>query len=87
MTDDATAVFSEVYLENYTFTICSTYSELTPSSILFLSSDEIYGNSLISAMIDSCNCSDSSDIELSDDWVGKKSPKISRGSKSPKLPR
>ncbi|KAM9778996.1 tubby-related protein 4a isoform X2 [Syngnathus typhle] len=49
--------------------------------------DEIYGNSLISAMIDSCNCSDSSDIELSDDWVGKKSPKISRGSKSPKLPR
>uniref|UniRef100_A0A3Q3IE67 Tubby-related protein 4 n=1 Tax=Monopterus albus TaxID=43700 RepID=A0A3Q3IE67_MONAL len=49
--------------------------------------DEIYGNSLISAMVDSCNCSDSSDIELSDDWVGKKSPKISRGSKSPKLPR
>uniref|UniRef100_G3P257 Tubby-related protein 4 n=2 Tax=Gasterosteus aculeatus aculeatus TaxID=481459 RepID=G3P257_GASAC len=49
--------------------------------------DEMYGNSLISAMIDSCNCSDSSDIELSDDWVGKKSPKISRGSKSPKLPR
>ncbi|XP_039874476.1 tubby-related protein 4a [Simochromis diagramma] len=49
--------------------------------------DEIYSNSLISAMIDSCNCSDSSDIELSDDWVGKKSPKISRGSKSPKLPR
>ncbi|TNN46544.1 Tubby-related protein 4 [Liparis tanakae] len=49
--------------------------------------DEMYGNNLISAMIDSCNCSDSSDIELSDDWVGKKSPKISRGSKSPKLPR
>uniref|UniRef100_A0AAV2KEE1 Tubby-related protein 4 n=1 Tax=Knipowitschia caucasica TaxID=637954 RepID=A0AAV2KEE1_KNICA len=49
--------------------------------------DEIYGNSLISAMIDSCNCSDSSDVELNDDWVGKKSPKISRGSKSPKLPR
>uniref|UniRef100_A0A3P8WSF5 Tubby-related protein 4 n=1 Tax=Cynoglossus semilaevis TaxID=244447 RepID=A0A3P8WSF5_CYNSE len=49
--------------------------------------DEIYGSSLISAMIDSCNCSDSSDIELNDDWVGKKSPKISRGSKSPKLPR
>ncbi|XP_072299187.1 tubby-related protein 4a isoform X2 [Eucyclogobius newberryi] len=49
--------------------------------------DEIYGNTVISAMIDSCNCSDSSDIELSDDWVGKKSPKISRGSKSPKLPR
>ncbi|KAL2082711.1 hypothetical protein ACEWY4_022529 [Coilia grayii] len=49
--------------------------------------DEVYGNTLISSMIDSCNCSDSSDIELSDDWVGKKSPKISRGSKSPKLPR
>nr|XP_015203992.1 PREDICTED: tubby-related protein 4 [Lepisosteus oculatus]XP_015203994.1 PREDICTED: tubby-related protein 4 [Lepisosteus oculatus] len=49
--------------------------------------DEVYGNSLISSVIDSCNCSDSSDIELSDDWVGKKSPKISRGSKSPKLPR
>ncbi|XP_025781252.1 tubby-related protein 4 [Puma concolor] len=50
-------------------------------------SDEIYGNSLISAMLDSCNCSDSSDIELSDDWAAKKSPKISRASKSPKLPR
>ncbi|KAJ8009722.1 hypothetical protein DPEC_G00094490 [Dallia pectoralis] len=49
--------------------------------------DEVYGNSLVSSMIDSCNCSDSSDIEPSDDWVGKKSPKISRGSKSPKLPR
>uniref|UniRef100_A0A8C5CD73 TUB like protein 4a n=1 Tax=Gadus morhua TaxID=8049 RepID=A0A8C5CD73_GADMO len=49
--------------------------------------DEVYSNTLISSMIDSCNCSDSSDIELSDDWVGKKSPKISRGSKSPKLPR
>uniref|UniRef100_A0A4W2D0U1 Tubby-related protein 4 n=1 Tax=Bos indicus x Bos taurus TaxID=30522 RepID=A0A4W2D0U1_BOBOX len=49
--------------------------------------DEIYGNSLISTMIDSCNCSDSSDIELSDDWAAKKSPKISRASKSPKLPR
>lgn len=58
-----------------------------PKMIFFVSSDEIYGSSLISAMIDSCNCSDSSDIELSDDWVGKKSPKISRGSKSPKLPR
>lgn len=58
-----------------------------PNLSSFVSSDEIYGNSLISAMIDSCNCSDSSDIELSDDWVGKKSPKISRGSKSPKLPR
>uniref|UniRef100_A0A8C6BDE0 Tubby-related protein 4 n=1 Tax=Monodon monoceros TaxID=40151 RepID=A0A8C6BDE0_MONMO len=50
-------------------------------------SDEIYGNGLISTMIDSCNCSDSSDIELSDDWAAKKSPKISRASKSPKLPR
>ncbi|KAK9411700.1 tubby-related protein 4 [Crotalus adamanteus] len=49
--------------------------------------DEVYGNSLISTMIDSCNCSDSSDIELSDDWAGKKSPKITRASKSPKLPR
>nr|XP_009685459.1 PREDICTED: tubby-related protein 4 [Struthio camelus australis] len=49
--------------------------------------DEIYGNSLISTVIDSCNCSDSSDIELSDDWAAKKSPKISRASKSPKLPR
>nr|XP_006009213.1 PREDICTED: tubby-related protein 4 isoform X2 [Latimeria chalumnae] len=49
--------------------------------------DEIYGNGLISTVIDSCNCSDSSDIELSDDWAGKKSPKISRASKSPKLPR
>ncbi|XP_062042973.1 tubby-related protein 4 [Lepus europaeus] len=50
-------------------------------------SDEIYGNSLVSTVIDSCNCSDSSDIELSDDWAAKKSPKISRASKSPKLPR
>ncbi|NXL61235.1 TULP4 protein, partial [Chordeiles acutipennis] len=49
--------------------------------------DELYGNSLISTVIDSCNCSDSSDIELSDDWAAKKSPKISRASKSPKLPR
>ncbi|XP_067900828.1 tubby-related protein 4a isoform X2 [Heterodontus francisci] len=49
--------------------------------------DETYGNNLISTVIDSYNCSDSSDIELSDDWVGKKSPKISRASKSPKLPR
>uniref|UniRef100_A0A8C7AWL4 Tubby-related protein 4 n=1 Tax=Neovison vison TaxID=452646 RepID=A0A8C7AWL4_NEOVI len=50
-------------------------------------SDEIYGNGLISTMLDSCNCSDSSDVELSDDWAAKKSPKISRASKSPKLPR
>lgn len=33
---------------------------------------------------DSCNCSDSSDIDLSDEWVGKKSPKLSRGNRSPK---
>lgn len=64
-----------------------TFSILVEFLIIPFFSDEIYGNSLISAMIDSCNCSDSSDIELSDDWVGKKSPKISRGSKSPKLPR
>ncbi|KAM9317054.1 LOW QUALITY PROTEIN: tubby-related protein 4 [Gastrophryne carolinensis] len=49
--------------------------------------DEIYGNGLITTVIDSCNCSDSSDIELSDDWAAKKSPKITRASKSPKLPR
>jgi len=30
---------------------------------------------------DSCNCSDSSDIDLSDEWVGKKSPKLSRGNR------
>lgn len=34
---------------------------------------------------DSCNCSDSSDIELNDEWVGKKSPKLSRGSRSCKV--
>ncbi|XP_053770278.1 tubby-related protein 4 [Desmodus rotundus] len=50
-------------------------------------SDELYGNSLMSTVVDSCNCSDSSDIELSDDWAAKKSPKISQASKSPKLPR
>lgn len=55
--------------------------------VFVFSTDEVYGNSFIPSMIDSCNCSDSSDIELNDDWVGKKSPKISRGSKSPKLPR
>lgn len=49
--------------------------------------DELYGNSLMSTVVDSCNCSDSSDIELSDDWAAKKSPKISQASKSPKLPR
>ncbi|XP_048456926.1 tubby-related protein 4-like [Rhincodon typus] len=52
-----------------------------------LPGDEICGTNLMSAMTDSCNCSDSSDVELSDDWIGKKSPKISRASKSPKLPR
>ncbi|KAF6116796.1 TUB like protein 4 [Phyllostomus discolor] len=49
--------------------------------------DDLYGNSLMSTVVDSCNCSDSSDIELSDDWAAKKSPKISQASKSPKLPR
>lgn len=68
-------------------------SETVLSPLLFsflvgpVLTDEIYGNSLISTVIDSCNCSDSSDIELSDDWAAKKSPKITRASKSPKLPR
>ncbi|KAM8834413.1 tubby-related protein 4 isoform 1-T1 [Synchiropus picturatus] len=55
--------------------------------------EEVCVNPMIS-YADSCNCSDSSDIELSDEWVGKKSPKLSRGSrmnmesrKSPKLSR
>uniref|UniRef100_A0A8C6UZZ3 Tubby-related protein 4 n=1 Tax=Neogobius melanostomus TaxID=47308 RepID=A0A8C6UZZ3_9GOBI len=54
--------------------------------------DEVCVNPI--AFSDSCNCSDSSDIELSDEWVGKKSPKLSRGNrmnlesrKSPKLSR
>ncbi|KAK5887041.1 hypothetical protein CesoFtcFv8_018017 [Champsocephalus esox] len=53
--------------------------------------EEVCVNPMIS-YADSCNCSDSSDIELSDEWVGKKSPKISRGHrmnlesrKSPKI--
>uniref|UniRef100_A0A8C2JK53 Tubby-related protein 4 n=1 Tax=Cyprinus carpio TaxID=7962 RepID=A0A8C2JK53_CYPCA len=49
--------------------------------------DEVCVNGMISYMTDSCNCSDSSDIELSDEWVGRKSPKLSRGNRSPKLPR
>ncbi|XP_006882821.1 PREDICTED: tubby-related protein 4 isoform X1 [Elephantulus edwardii] len=49
--------------------------------------DESYGNSVFPAVIDSCNCSDSSDIELSDDWASRRSPRIARTSKSPKLPR
>ncbi|XP_041704155.2 tubby-related protein 4 [Coregonus clupeaformis] len=49
--------------------------------------DEVCVNAMISYMTDSCNCSDSSDIELSDEWVGKKSPKLSRGNRSPKLSR
>ncbi|XP_024292697.1 tubby-related protein 4 [Oncorhynchus tshawytscha] len=49
--------------------------------------DEVCVNAMISYMTDSCNCSDSSDIELSDEWVGKKSPKLSRGNGSPKLSR
>ncbi|KAK5858058.1 hypothetical protein PBY51_011253 [Eleginops maclovinus] len=55
--------------------------------------EEVCVNPMIS-YADSCNCSDSSDIELSDEWVGKKSPKLSRGTrmnlesrKSPKLSR
>lgn len=44
-------------------------------------------NGMLSFMTDSCNCSDSSDIELSDEWVERKSPKLSRGNRSPKLPR
>ncbi|XP_024662106.2 tubby-related protein 4 isoform X1 [Maylandia zebra] len=55
--------------------------------------EEVCVNPMIS-YTDSCNCSDSSDIELSDEWVGKKSPKLSRGNrlnmesrKSPKLSR
>ncbi|XP_004701989.1 tubby-related protein 4 [Echinops telfairi] len=50
-------------------------------------SEEMYGSSLTSAVGDSCNCSDSSDVELSDDWAARKSPRIPRASKSPKLPR
>ncbi|XP_022606487.1 tubby-related protein 4-like [Seriola dumerili] len=46
--------------------------------------EEVCVNPMIS-YTDSCNCSDSSDIELSDEWVGKKSPKLSRGNRSPKL--
>uniref|UniRef100_W5JYU5 Tubby-related protein 4 n=1 Tax=Astyanax mexicanus TaxID=7994 RepID=W5JYU5_ASTMX len=49
--------------------------------------DDVCVNGMISYMTDSCNCSDSSDIELSDEWVGRKSPKLSRGNRSPKLPR
>ncbi|XP_061651628.1 tubby-related protein 4 isoform X2 [Phyllopteryx taeniolatus] len=55
--------------------------------------EEVCVNPVIS-YADSCNCSDSSDVELSDEWVGKKSPKFSRGNrmnleprKSPKLSR
>ncbi|KAF7201330.1 tubby-related protein 4 isoform X1 [Nothobranchius furzeri] len=55
--------------------------------------EEVCVNSMIS-YTDSCNCSDSSDIDLSDEWVGKKSPKLSRRNrlnmesrKSPKLSR
>uniref|UniRef100_H3DPQ0 Tubby-related protein 4 n=1 Tax=Tetraodon nigroviridis TaxID=99883 RepID=H3DPQ0_TETNG len=46
--------------------------------------EEVCVNPMIS-YTDSCNCSDSSDIELNDEWVGKKSPKLSRGSRSCKL--
>lgn len=54
---------------------------------LFYFPDEVCVNAMISYMTDSCNCSDSSDIELSDEWVGKKSPKLSRGNRSPKHSR
>ncbi|XP_066452188.1 tubby-related protein 4 isoform X2 [Eleutherodactylus coqui] len=51
-------------------------------------SDEIYSNGLISAVIDSCNCSDSSDIEINIE--ARKSPKLSRAAqeitRSPRLP-
>ncbi|TNN44029.1 Tubby-related protein 4 [Liparis tanakae] len=46
--------------------------------------DEVCVNPMIS-YTDSCNCSDSSDIELSDEWVGKKSPKLSRGNRSTRM--
>ncbi|CAL8284752.1 unnamed protein product [Lota lota] len=46
--------------------------------------EEVCVNPMIS-YTDSCNGSDSSDIELTDEWVGKKSPKLSRGNRSPKL--
>ncbi|TSO25168.1 Tubby-related protein 4 [Bagarius yarrelli] len=49
--------------------------------------DEVCVNGMLSYMTDSCNCSDSSDIELSDEWIERKSPKLSRGNRSPKLPR
>lgn len=48
----------------------------------YLFPEEVCVNPMIS-YTDSCNCSDSSDIELSDEWVGKKSPKLSRGNRSP----
>lgn len=46
--------------------------------------EEVCVNPMMS-YTDSCNCSDSSDIELNDEWVGKKSPKLSRGSRSCKF--
>ena len=49
-----------------------------------VSPEEVCVNPMIS-YTDSCNGSDSSDIELTDEWVGKKSPKLSRGNRSPKL--
>lgn len=54
------------------------------SSSFVFSPEEVCVNPMIS-YTDSCNCSDSSDIELNDEWVGKKSPKLSRGSRSRKL--
>uniref|UniRef100_A0A087YJK1 Tubby-related protein 4 n=1 Tax=Poecilia formosa TaxID=48698 RepID=A0A087YJK1_POEFO len=45
--------------------------------------EDVCVNPMIS-YTDSCNCSDSSDIDLSDEWVGKKSPKLSRGNRLPR---
>lgn len=53
----------------------------TVFNILVAHAEEVCVNPMIS-YTDSCNCSDSSDIELSDEWVGKKSPKLSRGNRS-----
>lgn len=50
------------------------------SPVCFFLPEEVCVNPMIS-YTDSCNCSDSSDIELSDEWVGKKSPKLSRGNR------
>lgn len=84
-TDGKTGGF--IYYVNFRQLFQNAWFLFLIGSNCLLITDEVYGNNFIPSMIDSCNCSDSSDIELNDDWVGKKSPKISRGSKSPKLPR